>query len=389
MDARRQRVARGACLAAACLALVACGQGSPTAEGPAPPPAGEGAPVSEGVAAGGAALEEVLAELEGLEGDERRDRLVALAEAEQEDGAGFSHYTSMNLDNSGPVAESFEEAYGIEQELYRATGSTVVQRATQEADADYAGSDVISLNGTELSQLDQAGILAPIEVSSADDLTEVHPTWVSNYLNVFVTAWNTDIVTDPPATWTEALTAYEGQLSIEVGDFDWFAAVVAEHLVAQEGMTEDEAVELVRTAARGAYAVDGHTVQNELLATGEFGVAPSVYLHNTLQQIEAGAPIGWDEPAPVEPLIVRSNGVGVNVATDRPATALLFVEFMVDDAQEQIAGFGRTPANTTAPGGIPEDLETIVVDIDALLAEEDKWRGLYEEITRDAARTEG
>lgn len=368
--------------------VTACGQGSPTAEAP-PEPADAAAGSEETQEGGGDALAGVLAELEGLEGDERRNRLVELAEAEAEEGAGFSHYTSMNLDNSGPVAESFEEAYGIEQELYRATGSTVVQRATQEAEANYAGSDVISLNGTELSQLDEAGILAPIEVSSADDLAEVHPTWVSNYLNVFVTAWNTDLVTDPPATWTEVLTGYEGQLSIEIGDFDWFAALVEEHLVGQEGMTEDEAVELVRSAAQGAYAVDGHTVQNELLASGEFGVAPSVYLHNTLQQVEAGAPIGWDDPAPVEPLIVRSNGIGVNVATDRPATSLLFVEFMVDDAQEQIAGFGRTPANTTTSGGIPEDIETIVVDIDALLADEDKWRGLYEEVTRDAAISEG
>lgn len=82
----------------------------------------------------------------------------------------------------------------------------------------------------------------------------------------------------------------------------------------------------------------------------------------------------------MQPLIVRSNGIGINAATDRPAaTALLFVEFMVDDAQEQIASFGRTPANRTASGGIPMEYKTINVDLEQLLDEDDKWRGLHED----------
>lgn len=369
-------------LVVAAVLLAAC---STPATAPAPEE-DAATPAQDGEQAGGLGadgLQAVYDELEGLEDEQRRTRLLELVEAEGDQG-GFAHYTSMNLDNSGPIADAFEEAYGIEQELYRATGTTIVQRVTQEAEAGFAGSDVVSLNGTEISQIDGAGLLLPLETPATEDVVEVRDTWASNYLNVFITAWNSDIVEQPPTTWTEALTAYPGQLSIELGDFDWFATLVQGHLMEQEGLTEEEAVELVRGAASEAYVVDGHTVQNELLASGEFGVAPSVYLHNTLQQIEAGAPLAWDQPAPVQPLIVRSNGIGINADTDRPATALLFVEYVLTEAQEQIASFGRTPGNSTAPGGIPEEYETLVVDLEALLADEDKWRTLYEEVTRDA-----
>lgn len=357
--------------------LAACG-GSPTAE--------TGAGGAEAAKRGkSAALEKVLAQVKGLKGEERRAKLVELAKAEDKSGKPFNQYTTMNLDNSKPIVAAFEKKYGIKQELYRATGTTVVQRVTQETKAGFEnGADVVSMNGTEIEMLDRAGVLAPIEVGVAEDLAEVHETWVSNYLNVFVTAWNVDQVTNPPRTWEEVLGGSKGKLSLEVGDFDWFATLVQEYLVKQKGMSEKAAVDLVREAANGAYGVDGHTVQNELLAGGEFGIAPSVYLHNTLQRIDEGAPIAWNDPAPVQPLIVRANGIGINASTDRPATSLLFVEYMVEDAQAQIASFHRTPANRKAPGGIPKQYKTINVDLERLLDEEDKWKTLYEEVTRDA-----
>lgn len=358
--------------------LAACG-GSPTAENGAGGAAGAKAGKSAG-------LEKVLAQVKGLKGAQRRAKLVELAKAEDKNsGKPFNQYTTMNLDNSKPVAAAFEKKYGIKQELYRATGTTVVQRVTEETKAKFQnGADVVSMNGTEIEMLDRAGVLAPIQVGVADDLAEVHKTWVSNYLNVFIAAWNTKQVTSPPKTWEELLGGSQGKLSLEVGDFDWFATLVQEYFVKQKGMSEKAAVDLVRKAAKGAYGVDGHTVQNELLASGEFGIAPSLYLHNTLQRIDEGAPIGWDKPAPVQPLIVRANGIGINAATDRPATALLFVEYMVEDAQPLLASFHRTPANRKAPGGIPSQYKIINVNLKDLLDNEDKWKSLYEDVTREA-----
>ena len=374
----RSRSRVGLALAAVVmLTLTGCG-GSPTAQSGGQNTAKPGR--SEG-------LEKVLAQVKGLTGAERRAKLVELAKAEDKtSGRPFNQYTTMNLDNSQPIAAAFEKKYGIKQELYRATGTTVVQRVIQETKAKFRnGADVVSMNGTEIEMLDRAGVLAPIEVGVAKDLAYVQPNWVSNYLNVFIGGWNTEQVTDPPKTWEDLLGGrFKGKLSFEVGDFDWFATLVQEYFVKQKGMTEQAAVDLIRQAAKGAYGVDGHTVQNELLASGEFGIAPSLYLHNTLQRIDEGAPIAWDKPAPVQPLIVRANGIGINVATDRPATALLFVEYMVEDAQAQIASFHRTPANRNAPGGIPAQYKIINADLDDLLDNEKKWKALYEDVTRDA-----
>jgi iron(III) transport system substrate-binding protein len=83
----------------------------------------------------------------------------------------------------------------------------------------------------------------------------------------------------------------------------------------------------------------------------------------------------------VEPLVARPNGVAVHADTDAPATALLFVEWALTDAQKMVVeDFGRTPASRLVEGGIPPEYEVLTVDLVSLLQERDKWEGLYESV---------
>jgi iron(III) transport system substrate-binding protein len=148
-------------------------------------------------------------------------------------------------------------------------------------------------------------------------------------------------------------------------------------------MTEKEAVDLFRKAASGARMVDGHTLMTELLAAGEFSVASSVYKHRAEQLKKDGAPVEWE--APVEPIVIRPNGVGIYADTKVPATALLFADFMLTDVQNMLLEFDRTPASSKAPGGgIPSEYEVLVADLRDLNDEREKWEGLYEEIARSS-----
>lgn len=322
-------------------------------------------------------LNDIYTQLEGLDPDARREKLIELAD---EEGGSVDAYGSTNLDDIFPMIDQFESDTGIDVNYYRASSSDILERVLQEADADFPGADVVFTNGPELTVIDQEGLLAPLNSPVTDDVDEqgVFDTWVWLYLNTFVASWNTQRVQAPPATWEDVL-AYGDGLAVEVGDFDWFATLVKDYFMEQQGMSEEEAVDLFREAVNGAALVDGHTLMAELLAAGEYDLASSTYLHRILQLKKDDAPVDW-EGGP-EPIIIRPNGIGIHKYADEPASALLFLEFMMTDAQQLLLEIDRQPASSgVSGGGIPEGVETMVVDLDALLDERDKWEGLWDEI---------
>jgi iron(III) transport system substrate-binding protein len=364
----------------AAMVVSACGS-SPTAEDE-PAAGSEGTAAAEGGGGEGAAkLEEVYTALEGLEGQERTDKLAELAAAEE---CEVSFYTSTNVDESGPVTEAFTDEYDIDVSLYRAGSETIVQRVIQEADAGFAGADVIGNNGPEMTIIDSEKLLLPLETPVTEDIVDfgVFDNWAAQYLNVFVPAWNTDRIRpgEEPTSWEEVLGYGEG-LAMEAGDFDWFATL-AKWFMEEHGMSEEEAVNLFREAARNSTVVDGHTLMAELLAAGEYDLTASSYQHRIPQLAKDGAPVEW-QPA-VQPAIVRPNGIGIHRDVKCPASALLFVEFTLTTGQETLLEYDRSPASTAVEGGFPEDVETILVDVEALVEELDKWEGLYEEIIQES-----
>lgn len=330
-------------------------------------------------------LAEIYDELEGLDPAARRDLLIEMAE---EEGGQLNLYGSTNLDEADPILSAFEDLTGIEPNLYRASSLDLATRILQEADAGFAGADLVYTNGPEMSIFDNEGLLLPLDSPAEESLTPeaiVSENWLPIYLNLFTAAWNTDRVSGErvPQTWEDVLSDYEGHLVMEVGDYDWFATLVTQYFMEQKGMSEDEAVQVFRDAAAGASMADGHTLMTELLAAGEFDIASSVYKHRVEQLKKAGAPVEW-EPA-VQPIVLRPNGIGIIKSTQHPATSLLFVDFMLTDVQEMLLEFDRTPASTDAPGGgIPTGYEVLVADLKMLSDEREKWEGLYEDVAAEA-----
>lgn len=362
-----------------------CG-GSPTAEDEADTT--EATDTNAADDAGKTALQKVYDAVAGLGAEERRAKLTELAEAEE---GTFSLYGSTNLDEAEPILKAFDDAAGVEPNLYRASSSDLLQRILQESKANFADTaDVVYTNGPELQILDDEGLLLPLESPFTKDLVQdtiVSENWAPIYLNAFTAAWNTKRVpaADVPETWEDVLTSFRGSLAMEVGDWDWFAALAKGYFIDEKGMTEEEVVDLFKEAAKGARMIDGHTLMTELLAAGEFNAASSVYKHRVAQLKRDGAPVEW-EPA-VQPIVVRPNGIGIVASTDTPASALLFVDFMLTDVQKMLIDFDRTPASNAVPGGgIPARYEVLIADLRALNDERDKWEGLYEEIAQQSGK---
>ena len=331
---------------------------------------------------------EVFDKFNEMSGAERTDALVAAA---QEEGEVSIYTSNTDLD---VIVDAFDEAYGIDVNIYRGNSESVLQRVLQESKAGFAGVDLVETNSGELNILADEGLLYPYSSELRDAVREEGQKefWTADRFNAFVVAWNTDLVSDDevPASIEEfADPKWAGKVSMELGDVDWFSAMWNYYLDA--GKSEDEVQAMFEGIAANSKVVKGHTVQAELLSAGEFAAGVSLYSHSVQEGTEDGRPIEWrsDSVEPVQPIVLRPNGGGLVGTAQHPAAALLFMDFLlsVEGGQQAIADeyrIGSVPGGNDPLAG----LETIQVDETEMLDNVEKWDELYAAIVQGGEITE-
>lgn len=350
-----------AAAAAALLALGACGGSSDSGDG------------------GATGFEEVFRSVDGLSGAERRKRLLELV---GDEGGELSLYTSLATDRLPVVLEPFEEAFDIDVAVYRANGETVVPRLLEEADAGFRGADVVRINGLAMANLNDAGLLVDYASEHERDLLagSVGDGWTSDSFSTFVVSWNTELVpeSERPRSW-EALAdpRWKGRVAIEAGDLDWYKTLW-DYWVEVEGKSPMEADRLFEAIARNSLVVRGHTLLGQLMAAGEFAVAPN-YANRVDSFRKDGAPLAW-QPA-VEPLIPQPQGVGLVRRAEHPAAAVLFFDWLLsEEGQKALIESGGDPSRrdlADAPAA-----ERRVIDVAGLAAEQQKWSDRWDRLLR-------
>ncbi len=349
--------------------LTACGA-SPTAS----PGAEDGAQ-----SALAASAQEMYDRINGMSGQERTDELVRLAEEEGQ----LNVYTS-NTDMDDLV-EGFTDLYDIEVNVYRANSESVLQRILQEDSASYYGADLFETNALELGVAAQEGLLYPYRSELRDSVREEgrqSEAWTATRFNAFVVGWNTDNVpagTEPTSLEELAEPQWAGRISMEIGDVDWFTAIHDYYV--EQGMTEEETVDLLTRIASNAQVAKGHTVQGELLSAGQFDVTVSSYSHTIDKAAADGAPVAWVPASgePVQPIVVRPNGIGLVKTATNPAAALLFVDYELTGGQDVFAEAFRVGAIEGADDPLA-DFEVIAVPEQKLLDDPTTWNELYEQV---------
>jgi iron(III) transport system substrate-binding protein len=358
-----------AVVAVASLALAGCGS-SPTADS------------GSGEQNGGA-----YAAYASLTGTGRTDKLLADARKEGE----LAVYTS-NTDIDGLVT-AFKQVYsGIEVKVYRANSESVLQRVLQEVGANRTASDIIDTNDYELDVMSQQHAFAPYGGPGKAGLRPeaIFPDWTAERFNAFVIGRNTKVVPagqEPKTIQDLADPKWKGKISLEVSDWDWYLAWHS-YLTEKKGMTDAQVTALFQSLAANSKVVKGHTVQGELLSSGQFGFALSAYSHTIDKAAAKGAPVAW-RPA-VQPVIMRPNGVGLMARPKHPAAALLWMDWVLTAGQKVIAESMRIPAAKSVPGftnPIPAGTETYNVPLERLRTESKKWETAYDQIVRRANGT--
>ena len=268
------------------------------------------------------------AELASDGGPSRHQRLLAAARKE----GSLTVYTSNAAPTIEALSADFEKRYGVRVNAWRASSAKVLQRAAAEKKANRWDFDAVSVSSPELEALVRENLLQEINSAWHKEMLEgtmpAHRSWAPQFINVFVQAYNTKAVKkqDLPKRWADLLEPrWRGMLGVEAKAGEWYCSLL-------KNLGEGKGAELFRQiAARNGLSVrSGNSVLANMVVSGEVPLALAVYSHMIDEARQRGASADWFA---IDPMIARSNGIGVSRKPPHPNAALLFYEYAIGDAQ--------------------------------------------------------
>ena len=313
-----------------------------------------------------------LAEIAAYTGPDRIAKLVAGARKE----GTVTIYTSETVEDIGVLSQAFEAKYGIKLNVWRGSSEDILQRAVVEARGGRFDADAFETGATAMESLHRELLLQQIDLPAAADLApeaiQPHHEWIGTRYNIFVAAYNTRLIagSDLPKGYDDlADPKWKGKLGIEADDSDWFGAVV-------EALGEERGLNLFRdiVAANGVSVRKGHTLLANLVVSGEVPLAISTYFYKVAQLKDRGAPI---DSLSIAPVVARFEGAGVARRAQHPYAAILFMDFMLTDAQDILAKRDFFPADVKVK---PMPAGLTFLDPAKALDQSQKWSKYYRDI---------
>lgn len=313
-------------------------------------------------------------EIASYEGANRHQRLVDAAKKE----GTLDLYTSIPLSDIKKLTDAFRDKYGVTVNTWRSGSEAVLNRVVTEARGNKYTVDVVAGASAQLEALSREKLLqkvrSPFVKNLMKDAVPDHQEWAPVYLNIFVQAYNTNLVKKEnlPKTYQDLLApAWKGRVAIEATDDDWFSAVVTQ-------MGEEKGLQYFRNLSveNGLTVRKGHTLLTKLVAAGEIPYALTVFSYKARQLKQDGAPLDWHV---IEPAIARSNAVAVARRAPHPNAAILFHDFLLSDGQKILADMYYDPTNKDYQK-TRHSFPIKFINDQSILDEYEKWSKLYEEI---------
>ncbi len=313
-----------------------------------------------------------LAEIAAYSGPDRIAKLIAGA---KKDGA-VNVYSSETVEDIGALSQAFEAKYGIKLNIWRGSSEDILQRAVVEARGGRFDADAFETGATAMESLHRERLLQSVDLPAtaalAPEAIQPHHEWIGTRYNVFVAAYNTRLIAgaDLPKSYDDLADArWKGKLGIEADDSDWFGALI-------EALGEERGLKLFRdiVATNGVSVRKGHTLLANLVVSGEVPLAISTYFYKVAQLQGRGAPI---DALAIAPVMARFEGAGVARRAPHPYAAILFMEFMLTDAQDILANRDFFPADVRVK---PMPAGLTFLDPAKALDQSQKWSKYYRDI---------
>jgi iron(III) transport system substrate-binding protein len=309
-----------------------------------------------------------LAEIATYAGADRNEKLVSGAKKE----GTVNVYTSETLEDIAVLSAAFQKKY-----------EDILQRAVVEARGGRFDADAFETGATSMESLDREQLLQQVSSPAFADLAPqaIRPDrqWIGTRYNIFVAAYNTGLIakTDLPKTYDDLTDPkWKGKLGIETDDSDWFGVVV-------DALGEQRGLKLFRdiVATNGMSVRKGHTLLANLVVSGEVPLALGTYVYRVAQMKQRDAPIDW---VAIPPVIARFEGAGVARHAPHPYAAMLYLDFMLTDAQDILAKRDFYPANIKIKP-MPTDMTLTFLDPAQALDQNEKWSKYYRDIVTHQA----
>ena len=247
-------------------------------------------------------------------------------------------YTSLSGGSYKALAEAFEARYpGVVTEVYRAAGSDLAIRMTQEAQARRNIADVIETTQDTLMSLRAAKLFGAFNSPHIRNYPEQAREkadkglfyWTIARESYVGLAYNkAKIPSAAVAKGFEALLnpVLKGQLAVGTGGTG--ARIVGAML-----KTKGEAFVKKLQAQEIRLFTFGSVSLLEQIAAGEIGASPVIFQTNALEFAEKGAPIDW---VPMDLVPVNAGGAAIAAQPAHPHAALLLVDFLLGPEGQKI-----------------------------------------------------
>jgi iron(III) transport system substrate-binding protein len=305
-----------------------------------------------------ASVEELFAGIGKLPEKERQRRLEEGAKKE----GNLVVYSNQGLETIREYSNAFQKKYPfVKVDASRLQGAKGLDRILLEHRVGKLPADVVSVDFDNIGELMKSGLHArydsPEKKHYPNQFWDKDGRWYTAEYTLVVIAYNTNLVkpADAPKGYQDLLNPkWKNDISI---DNEPEQAVFAWLMEWGEEKTAEYMKALMRN---GAVARRGHTLQVQLLCSGETKVAVEVYPPRVLQmKYEKKCPIAMVFPNPTPGSL--GSHTGIAKSAKNPHGAALYIDFMLseDGVAALVRGGGTISARKGAKAGWQEIIDAV------------------------------
>ncbi|HLG69825.1 MAG TPA: hypothetical protein VK009_05310 [Chloroflexota bacterium] len=310
------------------------------------------------------------------------DRQQLLEDGARKEGK-FTWYTSLTGPAIDRLFAGFKQKYPfMAPEVFRGTDNELITRATQEAQAGKDVFDLMESPPTALRIVSAAKLLTPYYTPLVANFPEGFTYGASNGLvetavdrvQYVSFAYNTKMAPGPDPTITEDL------LKPQFAGFGIAGSTTGPRWVGSilQLMGEDKGKQFLtqlETQQKPHVYQTSATSVNDLIGKGEIPASPTIFESDAYRlSHEQGAAVKW---LPLGEVVVNPGEVGMNVRAPHPYSALLFLDYLLGDAQSVFTSIGMHTAAEKPPTNeklwLPEQDKTA----DQIEAQTKAWTDLF------------
>ena len=307
-----------------------------------------------------AQVEDVLARLNSLQGEERQRVLIENARKE----GAVTFYAATNLRDTQEVINAFNKHYPFVKVAFSSLdGPGVLNKISTEYRAGSYQGDIVSLTGVYVPELIEKKILAryrsPMVPFLRKGFVDADGYWPGIYAIGMSIIYNTRRVApkDVPKRYEDLLLPrWKDNMIMDVEAHDLFAGLI-------DLWGEARATSFLRSLVvdqKTTFSRQSHTFMTQLVATGEDDLIVDGYVHNAVAFKEKKAPIDF---VMINPTIVRPpSTIAIGSRAPHPYAAALLLDYHLSKEVSEIMvkSQGRWAPRKDVPWAVePGDLHVV------------------------------